>query len=199
MSRQGKKRPTRNPRLTPKGEAKKALESAEACLSELETIPNSHPDDTFVRRLNEFLMIARKVSVFLPKESGRATGLKPWVKQDNNLLASDPRSAYFRALRNISIHDCIVRPDIAQQSVEISSQLRFSGHFEAELRDAKTGRITGHAIYDGPVGAESVHKELRARTQYFFADWQSEDIATFCREILNTLRGLVSEAYSLFP
>jgi hypothetical protein len=140
------------------------------------------------------------VSVFLPKEPPRATGLKPWIKQEeDNLLASDARYAYFRALRTISTHDCIVGPDIAQQSVEITSQLRFSGHFEAELRDAKTGRVTGHATYDGPVGAESVHEEVRARTKYFFADRQSEDIATFCREILNVLRNLVSEAYRLFP
>jgi len=177
------------------------LESTEACLSELETISTSHLENTFVRLLNEFLVTARRVSVFLPKETGRATGLKPWIEQEHdNLLASDTRYAYFRALRTISTHDCIVRPDIAQQSVEIASQLRFSGHFEAELHDAKTGRVTGRATYDGPVGdAESVHDEVRARTKYFFADRQSEDIATFCREILNTLRSLVSEAYRLFP
>jgi len=175
------------------------LESAEACLSELETISRSDPQDTFVRRLNEFLVSARRISEFLPKETGRATGLETWMEQEHDNLLSDPRYAYFGALRNISTHDCIVRPDIAQQSVEITSQLRFSGHFEAELRDAKTGRVTGHVTYDSPVGAESVHEEVRAQTKYFFADRQSEDIATFCREILNTLGSLVSEAYHYFP
>jgi hypothetical protein len=127
-------RPTHKPRLTPKGEAKKALESAEACLSELDATSISQLGDTFVRRLNEFLVSARRVSEFLPKETGRGTGIKRWIEQEHdNLLASDSRYAYFRTLRTISTHDCIVRPDIAQQSVEIASQLRFSGHFEAEL------------------------------------------------------------------
>jgi hypothetical protein len=159
------------------------LESAEACLSEFETISSSDPQDTFVRRLNEFLVSARRISEFLPKETGRATGLETWMEQEHDNLLSDPRYAYFGALRNISTHDCIVRPDIA----------------EAELRDAKTGRVTGHVTYDSPVGAESVHEEVRAQTKYFFADRQSEDIATFCREILNTLGSLVSEAYHYFP
>ena len=199
MSPQKRKRSTRKRRLTPKGEAGKALESAEACLSELEAISNSHLEDTFIRRLNEFLVSARRVSEFLPKENGRAVGLKPWLQQqDDNLLRSDPRYAHFRDLRTISTHDCIVRPDIARQSVEISSQLRFSGHLEVKLRDAKTGQVTGRGTYDGPVATESVHEEVQARTKYFFADWPSEDIATFCREILKTLRGLVSGAYRLF-
>src|SRR3989442_15742608 len=138
MSR--KKRPTHTRRRTPKGEAKKALESAEACLSELETVPSSDPQDTFVRRLNEFLVSARRISEFLPKETGRATGLETWMEQEHDNLLSDPRYAYFGALRNISTHDCIVRPDIAQQSVEITSQLRFTGNFEQKFGEPKTGR-----------------------------------------------------------
>jgi hypothetical protein len=176
------------------------LQSAEACLLELETISNPHQEETFVRRFNDFLASARKVPDFLPKETGRTVGLKTWAKkQHENLERSDQRYKYFCALRRISTHDCIVQPDTAQQSVEITSRLRFSGHLEAELRDPETRRVTGRATYDGPVGAESVHEEVRARAKYFFADWQSEDIVAFCREIVNTLRSLVTEAYRLFP
>jgi len=110
------------PRLTPKGEAKKALESAEACLSEFETISSSDPQDTFVRRLNEFLVSARRISEFLPKETGRATGLETWMEQEHDNLLSDPRYAYFGALRNISTHDCIVRPDIRSFGLAATSR-----------------------------------------------------------------------------
>jgi hypothetical protein len=186
-------------RFTPKGEAKNALEHSEACLPELEATSNSGEKETFVRRFNEFLANARKVPDFLPKETGRAVGLKTWAKkQQKNLERSDQRYKYFCALRRISTHDCIVQPDTAQQSVEITNQLRFSGHFDADLRDP-TGRVTARATYDGPVGAESVHEETKVRTKYFFNDWQKEDIVTFAKEILDTLRGLVNRAYRLFP
>jgi len=69
-------RPNRQARPTPQGESKRALESTEACLSELEAVSMTKDRETFVRRLNEFLVNARKVSEFLPKERGRAVGLK---------------------------------------------------------------------------------------------------------------------------
>ena len=117
-------------------------------------MPNQR--ELFVRRLNDFLATARRVSEFLPKET-------------------------------------------AEHSVEITESIRFSGHFEANVRDPETGEPAGRVIYDGPVGAESVHEQTRVRTKYFFADRQQEDIVTFCNEVLATLRRLVSKAYQLFP
>ena len=196
MPSQKKQRPTHKRGPTPKGEAGTALEHAEACLRELQTISRPNQRELFVRRLNDFLAAAHKVSEFLPKESGRAPGLKSWIQQE---LGSDPRYAYFCALRRISIHDSIVQPDTAQHSVEITASIRFSGHLEVDVRDPETGKPGGRVIYDGPVGAESVHEETRACTKYFFADRPNEDIVTFCNEVLATLRGLVSKAYQLFP
>ncbi len=200
MPSRKRQRPTHKRRPTPKGEAGTALEHAEACLHELQTISRPNQRELFVRRLNDFLAAARRVSEFLSKETGRAPGLSSWIRQEHdNLIGSDPRYAYFCALRTISIHDSIVQPDRAQHSVEITASLRVSGHFEAEVRDPETGRPAGRVIYDGPVGAESVHEETRVRTKYFFADRPNEDIVTFCNEVLVTLRGLVSKAYQLFP
>jgi hypothetical protein len=176
------------------------LGHAESCLRELETISMPIQRELFVRRLNDFLATARRVSEFLPKETGRGPKLKSWIRQEHDdLIGSDPRYAYFCKLRTISIHDSIVQPETAEQSVEITESIRFSGHFEANVRDPETGKPAGRVIYDGPVGAESVHEQTRVRTKYFFADRQQEDIVTFYNEVLATLRGLVSKAYQLFP
>jgi hypothetical protein len=154
----------------------------------------------FVGRLNDFLVAARRVSQFLPQETGRTHGLRPWVQRELDvLISSDPRFAYFCELRTISIHDSIIHPDTAQHSVEITESLRLSGHAEVVMRDSETGRPTARATYDGPVGAQSVYEERCVRTLYFFADRPNEDIATSCSELLTTLRDLVTRAYRLFP
>jgi hypothetical protein len=200
MPSKKKQRPTHKRRPTPKGEARTALGHAEACLSELQAISRPNQSESFVRRLNDFLAAARRVSEFLPKESGRAPGLRLWFQREhNNLMGSDPRYAYFHALRSISIHDCIVQPDTAQHSVEVIESIRVSGHFEADVRDPETGKPAGRVIYDGPVGAESVHEVTRVHTKYFFGNRSNEDIVTFCNEVLATLRALVSTADQLFP
>src|SRR5436309_15934553 len=109
MSLRKRSRPTHKHRPTPKGEAQKAWEYAEAYLSELTT---ANEKDTFVRRLNEFLVRERTVAKFLPNETGHVAGLKTWAdKEHENLLRADSRYAYFCTLRTISAHDCIVQPD----------------------------------------------------------------------------------------
>ena len=185
---------------TPKGEAGKVLGHAEDCLSQFVSASSPEQKEIFVQRLNDFLACTRKVPRFLGKEAGRPSGLELWVKKaHDNLLSSDSRYAYFCTLRDVSEHDCIVRPDTAQQTVEITSRLRISGHFEGELHDAESGRVTARVTYDSPVGAEGVHEETRIRTNYFFMNRANEDVVTFCTEILNTLRTLVNDAYQLFP
>jgi hypothetical protein len=196
-----KQRPTHRRRPTPKGDAKTAPEHAEASFNELQAISRPNQKELFVRRLNDFLAAARKISEFLPKESGRVLGLRRWCRKElDNLIGADPRYAHFVELRTISIHDCIVQPDTAEHSLEVTESIRCSGgHFEVNVRDPETGKPGGRVIYDGPAGAESVHEETRIHTKYFFADRPNEDIVTFCNEVLAALRGLVSKAYKLFP
>jgi hypothetical protein len=196
-----RRRVARTRRSTPNGEAQNVLDQAAGCLRELTDQRTARNPQRFVRRLNDFLTTARKVPEFLPKELGRQAGLKAWVKtEDARMLAGDRRYAHFTALRNVSSHDCIVQPDHAQQTVQVTSEMRISGHAEIELHDAETGRTAvARGVYDGPVGAESFHRETKVRTTYYFADWPNEDIVTFCREILATLNGLVVRAYRHFP
>ena len=95
MSSRRRQRSTHKRRPTPKGEAGTALEHAEACLRELETISSPNQKETFARRLNEFLGAARRVSEFLPKETGRAPELKSWVQQEHDNLTSYCKTSVF--------------------------------------------------------------------------------------------------------
>jgi len=195
-----RQRLTRTRRTTPKGEAERALEHASECARELESLVAPNETQAFIRRLNEFLAAARRVTEFLPKEDGRTQGLEAWVEQQLNQMAkSDPRFELLRILRTVSIHDCIVRPDTADHSVEIISQVHFRDHFEAEIRDPETGKSGGRVVYDGAPGTGGIHEEVQMRTKYFFSNNQSEDIVTFCKEVLKPLRALVTQAYQLFP
>ncbi len=199
MPKTNRKRPTHRRLPTPKGEAKAALGQAELCLRDLKAVSKPGREEVFVRQLNEFLAAAHKVSEFLPKENAHGAGFEQWARQEiERLPDSDQRYEYFQNLRSISIHDCIVRPDTAQHTVEIVEQIRISGHAEIELRDAE-GRVTSRGIYDGPVGAESIHEVKQVSTKYFFTDRQNEDIVSFCEAVLVILRNLVSQAYHLFP
>jgi hypothetical protein len=195
-----KQRPTHKTRTTPKGEAGDALEHATSCLRELEALSVPSKQKLFVGRLNDFISAARRAVEYLPKEAGRDSQVKSWTRQEHeNLIGSDPRYKYFCALRAISIHDCIVQPDKAEHIVEVTESIRFSGYFETDVLDPETGKPGGHVIYDGPAGADGIHEQRRVRTKYFFADWQQEDIVTFCGELLTTLQGLINKAYQLYP
>ncbi len=193
-------RPKRKRQLTPKNEAQKGLNHAKRLLGELEKLTEPNQKELFVSRFNDFLRRARAVVYYLGSESGRPPGMKIWVKQKHEKLrGDDKRYDYFVKLRNVSEKDCIVEPDVGRVSVEVAEQIRMSGHMEAELRDAKTGKVMARVSSFAPHDAETVIESTTASTKYFLADWPNEDLMSFCRAVVRTLEVFVSRAYELYP
>ncbi len=167
------------------------MRDAEVRLREREQTTQPNSLQVFVRRLNDFLRAARSVSDFLKRETGHTPGLKNWAKQEeNNLLASDTRFSYFVGLRDESTHRRIVEPSRQHVDVQV---------FDVRIGPGSPspGAILASAYDFGSPGAENVVQSTSAK--YYFVDWPSEDVVTFCREIVGTLRGLVTRAYQQFP
>jgi len=184
---------------TPKGEAGTSLQYTKELLLLIEDCSGPDQTEAFVGRLNDFLRSAHTVVEFLQKESRQRPGLKNWLKDELNKLHPDARYWYFDRLRNVSEHDCMVRPDRGQVSVEMTAQLRMSGFLEAELRDAKTGEVEVRVSSSAPPGVESLSESTKVSVKYFFVEWPQQDILSFCRRIVETLSSLVNGAYKNCP
>ena len=197
MSRKERKKERRP---TPKGEAQRNLQHVKDLLRELEQLTTPNEKDAFVRRFNDFLRSARTVEGFLGKESKHRPGLSAWLKKERERLCdSDNRYRHFHDLRDISAHDCLVAPSKGEVSVEVADRMRMSGSMEGELRDASSGRPVAHFSYSAPVDSESTFESKKTSMTYFLAEWQEEDILTFCQRVTECLQRLVSRAYQLYP
>ncbi len=197
MSRKERKR---EQRPTPKGEAQRTLQHAKNLLRELEQLTTPNKKNEFVRRFNDFLRSARTVDHFLGKESRHRAGLNVWLRKERErLYDTDNRYRHFMELRDVSAHDCLVEPSKGEVSVEVADRMRMSGSMEGELRDASSGRPVAQFSYSAPVDAESTFESKKTSMTYFLAEWQEEDILTFCQRVTECLQRLVSRAYQLYP
>ncbi len=184
---------------TPKGEAARSLEHTQELLKKLEGLNRPGEKQAFVRRLNDFLRSARTVVTFLPKESGRSSGLKAWAETEiENVRKSDGRFDHFFTLRTVSEHDCLVEPDRGAISVETTDQLSMSGSCEGALRDT-SGNVVARVSSSAPPGEGVSVSSTKVSTKYFFSGWPREDIVSFCNAVVATLASLVDRAYQLYP
>jgi hypothetical protein len=183
---------------TPKREAQRSHEHTSSLLRELEGITNPNQKEEFVNCLNDLLRAVRTIPEFLPKESGRGTGLKSYVKQEaDRIQVSDAGFARFMTLRRISTHDCNVRPDRGEIPVEVSDRITVAGSFQIEARDAVTGKVSAREYIFAPPQVETTPHSTKVGIKYYFIDHPHEDIVKFCGEVLITLESLVGRAYAV--
>jgi hypothetical protein len=190
-----KMRPQRKQQPTPKGAAERSLVHTKELLCSLDINPNEK--ESFIHQFNDFLRDAHTVIEFLPKENGRAPGLKAWFKRELDLL-TDARFAYFLHLRTVSEHDCIVEPG-SSQSAEEFTDLTLCGSMEAEVKD-RSGKTLARVSQAAPPNVESsVRQSTGVSVKYFLREWPEENIIDFCKAVVATLDGLVASAYRAYP
>lgn len=199
------KRTTARP--TPKGAAARCVTHSWVIVQELSRARTKFIDsEKFAYRFNDFLRAGRAALAVLPKEkSVRAPALpgKPTlpevVKTDvAQLTASDSRFKHFVEMKDVSAHDVTVKPDRTDTTVTLVEGLRMKSSVGLVSAGAE-GEIAERRETSDATAPELPRRRVKVSVRYFLNDWPTEDLFTYCREILKTLDSLVQSVYRKFP
>jgi hypothetical protein len=201
-------RHNRKVRATPKGAAAHSVTHANTIVQSLSLIRDP---TRFAFRFNDFLRACRAGLAMLPKEQG----VRPPVRTGQPKLAdfvrtqisntTDPRFNHLRDIKDVSAHDLVVTPHSATYFAGFTASAYLTDSVEAELRDAEGRTVERRQVEtndDQPVeqpGVKRWKKRKSPTVRYYLKDWPSEDIVSYCREVVKVVDALVQLTYKTYP
>jgi len=146
----------------------------------------------FKYNISAFLSAARSVLQYILKEAQTKPAVQYWY---DTTVIIDPILSFFRDKRDINIHEEPVEPN-RNITKELRETVHTSESITIILRDAE-GNIKEKQTMSSKQPKDEEDENLKAKTRitYKFDDWSgNEDVITLCREYLDKLKTIVTDA-----
>lgn len=153
----------------------------------------SEVDDrqSFIYHLSAFLSSARSILQYALKEAESKKGGQQWYSKNLN---SSPVMSFFKAKRNVNIHEKPVKPlrHLIEEPPPIV--IRVSITATVVICDKNGNVIHQEETKDSQPKPEQLDASGKVEIRYAFADWKgSEDVLTLSKMYLDELQKIVED------
>jgi hypothetical protein len=149
----------------------------------------------FKFHLSSFLSAMRSISLIMQKEYAQSSGFGKWYEHQQEEMRKDKLLKFFLELRNTTIHQKQVNPNV-QISFNLTDLFSMPSGSTIVIGDKKEGPYLTNASVGGIPGTDVT--KLQSIQKWYFDAKRDEDVITLCERYLSNMSAMVYEGREKF-